>query len=182
MLKHPQLWNRVGQTMGNNSSRGSIDQSLQNCTTRHLILLLQNHKAFDDNKINTFKQNIIQYIENNQINGAELKQTPRKTFSVNLIQHMNGNKRIRGPANKTWDRFHKLDFNTIDLDEFMATTSIIHDNIDTMDHKDNTNDINEINSASPIHVNSVNPTPTRSSNKSDADNLNNTHQGRHNQT
>ena len=39
-----------------------------------------------------------------------LLRIPRKQFSQNMVDHCNGNKKVRSPANKTWDKFNKYEF------------------------------------------------------------------------
>ena len=88
----------------------SIPPSLQQCNLNHLITLLQNHDKFNDTKINQFKTQIIEYLKLQNFNGQQLSDIKRKEFSNNLIQHCDNNNRVRGPANKVWDRFNKYEF------------------------------------------------------------------------
>ena len=82
----------------------TVDQ----CSTKQLIFILQNHKQFNDAKINEYKQQISKFIEDNNINGQQLLDMKRKDFGQALVDLYN-NKKIRGPANKTHDRFKKFD-------------------------------------------------------------------------
>ena len=71
------------------------------------------HDSFKDQTINTFKNQIVQYVQENQINGEMLEKIKRKQFSENLIQYIGNNKKIRGAGNKTWDRLKKYAFHDI---------------------------------------------------------------------
>ena len=51
---------------------------------------------------------ILTYESTLSINGEKLLKIPRKVFSQNLINHLNGNKKVRGSVNKTWDRFMEI--------------------------------------------------------------------------
>ena len=93
------------------------------CSNEQLISLLQTHASFDDGKINQFKEEIIEYLKQNQINGECLMAMSRKKFSDSLVQHLNGNKKVRGPANKTWDRFNHLALS--DADDVIFELSFI---------------------------------------------------------
>ena len=73
---------------------------------RELIAPITNHDVFNDSKINDYKAKIIAYLRENDINIDRLSQIPRKQFSDSLVTHYN-EKKIRGPANKTWDRVMK---------------------------------------------------------------------------
>ena len=108
----------------------SQPSSLKDCTCNHLIYLISNHPIFNDHKINEFRNDISKYIQQNKIDGDTLSNTKRTEFSKKLTTFANNN-RVRGPANKTWDRLQKFDFSSFDhhdnkayLSEQHRTTSI----------------------------------------------------------
>ena len=82
---------------------------MKECKSNDLSRLILFHPRFNDNKINEFKNEITDYIQQNNIDGAIFSNMPRKVFSEKLIGSINNNK-IRGPANKTWDRIIQFDF------------------------------------------------------------------------
>ena len=89
-----------------------MPSTLQECTFNHLITLIRYHQSFNDKIINPFKQHIIQYLHEKQIDGETFLNIKRKQFSENLIEYIGNNKKIRGAGNKTWDRIVKYEFHT----------------------------------------------------------------------
>ena len=84
--------------------------SLQECSTHDLLFFIRHHPVFNDKIINQFKSKIMRYFRKNQIDGLRIANTKRRAFAENLIEYDNHNKKIRGCANKVYDRLIKYQF------------------------------------------------------------------------
>ena len=91
------------QQESKSDDESSMPSTINQCTSSQLALLLQTHDTFNDKNINQWKQQIIEYIENNDIDGNTILNTKRKEFSQSLVDLYN-DKKIRRAANKTHDR------------------------------------------------------------------------------
>ena len=80
--------------------------TINECTPSQLISILQTNEIFNDEAINKWKPQIIKYLRDYKIDGNKLLNTKRKTFGQTLVTL--NEKKIRGPAHKTHDRFVKL--------------------------------------------------------------------------
>lgn len=117
--------------------------SIRDRTAPQLISLLETHHQFNDSKINEWKSQIAKYILDNDVNGNTLLNTKRKNF-VQALVDLYGSK-IRGPANKAYDRFVKFDISLIqsvdnddikkDTDPSPQNNSILSNNINKIDQK-----------------------------------------------
>ena len=76
-------------------------------TSEDIVSWINNNPIFDDITINKYKQEIITYIEEKCIDGNQLSATKRKQFGQSIVNHYN-NRKMRGAANKTHDKFMKL--------------------------------------------------------------------------
>ena len=72
-----------------------------------LISFLKDNDLFNDSKINQFKDKIIGFLRKNTIDGEKLLEISRKEFSDSIVKYCENNKKVRGPANKVWDRYTK---------------------------------------------------------------------------
>ena len=84
----------------NNSQNKS--SPLTRCTKEHIISMIRYHSSFNDETINKWKPQIIEYIDDNKIDGDALSKLIRKDFGQNLVNYAS-NKKIRGAAIKTHD-------------------------------------------------------------------------------
>lgn len=95
-----------------NNVNESLPVKLIECQCSDLILIIQDIASFNDETINPHKDNIIQYIKTNQINGKSLLDTKLADWSASLIA-FTGNKKVRGAANKVYNRFVRYYDNNI---------------------------------------------------------------------
>ena len=65
------------------------------------------NKSFNDQTINPYKSQILSYLRENKITGNKLLEIGRKEFGDKLVI-FSADKKIRGAAIKTFDRFCKL--------------------------------------------------------------------------
>jgi len=65
------------------------------------------NQSFNDETINQYKSKICSYFKENEITGSKLLEIGRKQFGENLVIYAE-EKKIRGAANKTFDRFLKI--------------------------------------------------------------------------
>ena len=76
-----------------------LPSSLKQCTLNHLIILITNHQSFNDEKINPFKDTIIKYLKDHEIDGYIFSTFKRKKFSQAIMKYNQNDKRLRGPSN-----------------------------------------------------------------------------------
>ena len=81
--------------------------SLLNLSCEEILSLLKTSPIFEDATIDKFREQIATYIEVNNIDGAKLLSVRRKQFGQDIVDFYN-DKKIRGAANKTHDKFIKL--------------------------------------------------------------------------
>ena len=65
------------------------------------------NQSFNDETINQYKSKICSYLKEKEITGIKLLEIGRKQFGENLVIYA-GEKKIRGAANKAFDRFLKI--------------------------------------------------------------------------
>ena len=79
--------------------------SIKECSHQQIIEILQSNEIFNDKTINPWKNKIIEYIKQNEINGKTLlDDITRKQFAENVIKHCDDNKKVRGAATKVHDK------------------------------------------------------------------------------
>ena len=84
--------------------------------------------------MNAFKDEIIAYLISNNIDGRKLLQIPRKEFSARIVEYLN-NAKVRGPANKAYDRWKKLNQKTTQNATQVYVLPLIQWNDNTVIHK-----------------------------------------------
>ena len=115
----------------------SLPRNLKQCTLNHLISLIIYHESFNDQIINKFKHEIIEYFQTNQINGQQFMTIKREEFSENLIHYLDNNKNIGEAGKKIWDEFRNFAFdnstyrgsivnNLDDASSLVSTINILH--------------------------------------------------------
>eukprot|EP00486_Rosalina_sp_Unknown_P009720 CAMPEP_0201591946 /NCGR_PEP_ID=MMETSP0190_2-20130828/189972_1 /ASSEMBLY_ACC=CAM_ASM_000263 /TAXON_ID=37353 /ORGANISM="Rosalina sp." /LENGTH=333 /DNA_ID=CAMNT_0048050491 /DNA_START=1978 /DNA_END=2979 /DNA_ORIENTATION=- len=80
---------------------------LKSLDAQAMIELFIGNQSFKDDTINPFAAKINAYLKENEITGDKLLEIGRKQFAENLISYA-GEKKIRGAATKTFDRFIRL--------------------------------------------------------------------------
>ena len=79
--------------------------SITKLNNAQLISMIKSHNLFKDLK---YKRQINQFLLTNKICGKKLMKMNRIIFSTNVINFCNGNKKLKGPANKLWDKMRKF--------------------------------------------------------------------------
>ena len=87
-----------------------LPSSLQECASNQLTSLIRNDETFNDKVINPFKNDIINYVKDNGINGDAFIKVNRKQFSDNLVVYADDNEKIREAGNKVYDKLTKYEF------------------------------------------------------------------------
>lgn len=88
------------------NSNITIPNNIQECESQHIIKIL-NGSIFDsddfkDTLINTYRSNIIQYIQLTKLSGQQIIEMTRKDFGQDLIKCCDGNQKVNGPAMKLY--------------------------------------------------------------------------------
>ena len=84
------------------------DEALKSLDGQSILEIFIGNQSFNDKTINPFKSQILSYLRENKITGNKLLQIGKKEFGDSLVI-FSGDKKIRGAAIKTFDRFCKLD-------------------------------------------------------------------------
>ena len=128
-----------------NDIQQALIQNVSSSSCRQILSLFHNHSIFDDGLINKFKQEIAKYIQHYNVDGGTLLSMQRKTFGQSIVDYYN-NKNLRGAANRTHDKFAKInDHNATGIDsiEHQLHTSQHHSVIQESDEGDIKQDTQE---------------------------------------
>eukprot|EP01084_Bolivina_argentea_P083737 151602_1 len=83
--------------------------STRDCTLEQIIYILNNGNIFNaSNKLNTYKNDIINYFQQNNLHGMKLSEMQRKPFMTELSEHF-GDKKLRAPFAKLYSEIIKFD-------------------------------------------------------------------------
>eukprot|EP01084_Bolivina_argentea_P254811 428457_1 len=78
---------------------------VEECTNEQLIYLLQNY-ILNDDTLKQHKDIFIGYFIDKTLDGKTLKQMKRKSFGSNIVEYVNGNKKLYGPAMKLFNKIN----------------------------------------------------------------------------
>ena len=92
----------------------TLPMTLQQCSVSHLISLITNNPSLNDETINPFKDQIIQYLQYNHIDGSILFDLDQHKFS-NLVFEYSQNDDIQLAANVLYKKLTELQFTSINV-------------------------------------------------------------------
>eukprot|EP01083_Nonionella_stella_P080509 221309_1 len=116
-------------------------QSIEECNVQQIVYILNHSDIFSElDRLRDIKHDIIQYLEQNQYDGAKWINTTRKDFMNQIADHMN-QKKIKGQLTKLYLKIAKYDLKKSHLVHRDGDNST---SVSGNENTDNAHDIEEV--------------------------------------